>query len=255
MPIKEVGKFSVSYLQILDENGNVDSALEPDLSDDRLIYAYESMVLAREADARMLKLQRQGRIGTFPPSTGEEAAVVGPGLAMTEKDWYVGCFRDLGLRLMRGGIAGAILTSITRVLKRGNVNDGAPRTLPMVVPIASHIPHATGVAYAMQYKGEKDAAVVTTFGDGATSEGDFHEAVNFAAVWDSPVVFICINNHWAISVPLSKQMKSRTVAQKPSPTIFRAYRWTATTCWPCTRRRRRRWSARGPVKARRSSRR
>jgi pyruvate dehydrogenase E1 component alpha subunit len=212
MPISEVGAFTVNRLQILDEQGLVDKNLEPRLPPEKLILLYKSMCLTREADGRMLKLQRQGRLGTFPPCTGQEAAACGPALAMMENDWFVGAFRDLGLRLMRG-MSLAKYFLYHNGFEEGNLGEGNPRDLPSVVPIATHIPHAVGIAYAMQYRKEK-AAVIAMFGDGATSEGDFHEAINFAAVWKSPVVFICQNNHWAISVPLKKQMLSKTIAQK-----------------------------------------
>jgi pyruvate dehydrogenase E1 component alpha subunit len=213
MPVKEVAQFSISYLQVLDEKGNLDVNLEPRLSNNDLIRVYRAMLLARETDQRMLKLQRQGRLGTFAPCTGQEAAVCGPTLAMTPKDWFVGSFRELGGRLMRG-------ESLTRTFlyyggyEEGNMHPASARNLPVAVPVGSQIPHAVGIAYAVKYRGEKDTAVVVFFGDGATSEGDFHEALNFASVWQAPVVFICQNNHWAISVPRSKQSYSRTLAQK-----------------------------------------
>lgn len=212
MPLREIERFSVSYLQVLDEHGKLDAKLDPKIPKDRLHRLYHAMVMSRETDQRMLKLQRQGRIGTFPPSTGQEAPTSAAAAAMGPKDWYVGCFRDLGARWQFG-------ESIARFLlyhagwEEGNVTPGVDRCLPMSVPIASQIPHAVGVAYAMQYRGEQ-AAVVTQFGDGATSEGDFHEALNFAAVWKSPVVFICQNNQWAISMPRSAQTASTTIAQK-----------------------------------------
>jgi pyruvate dehydrogenase E1 component alpha subunit len=213
MPLKEVAQYSISHLQVLDEKGNLDVNLEPRLSNNELIRLYRAMLLAREADQRMLKLQRQGRLGTFPPCTGQEAAVCGPTLAMTPKDWFVGSFRELGGRLMRG-------ESLTRTFlyyggyEEGNMHPASARTLPVAVPVGSQIPHAVGIAYAVKYRGEKDTGVVVFFGDGATSEGDFHEALNFASVWQAPVVFICQNNHWAISVSRSNQSHSRTLAQK-----------------------------------------
>jgi pyruvate dehydrogenase E1 component alpha subunit len=213
MPLKEVAQYSISYLQVLDEKGNLDANLEPRLSNNELIRLYRAMLLAREADQRMLKLQRQGRIGTFAPATGQEAAVCGPTLAMTPKDWFVGAFRELGGRLMRGeSLAQGLL--LYNGYEEGNSLPATARTLPVAIPVGSQIPHAVGIAYAMKYRGEKDTAVVVFFGDGATSEGDFHEALNFASLWQVPVVFICQNNHWAISVPRSKQSYSRTLAQK-----------------------------------------
>jgi pyruvate dehydrogenase E1 component alpha subunit len=213
MPLRETERFSISFLQVLDEKGNLDRDLEPDLTKEQLLRVYRAMSLAREADQRMLKLQRQGRLGTFAPCTGQEAAVCGPTLAMSPNDWFVGAFREVGGRLMRGESLAQILL-LYNGHEEGNSLPAAARTLPVAIPVGSQIPHAVGIAYAVKYRGEKDTAVVTFFGDGATSEGDFHEALNFASVWQAPVVFICQNNHWAISVPRSRQSYSRTLAQK-----------------------------------------
>ena len=205
--------YSISHLQILDETGKLDEQHEPNLSAEQLTRLYHAMVLSRAVDDRLLKLQRQGRIGTFPPCTGQEAAVCGPTLAMTEKDWFVGAFRELGGRLMRGEpIENAFL--VYNGYEEGNTFAGGERTLPISIIIAAQALHAVGIAYAMRLRGETDAAVVCFFGDGATSEGDFHEALNFASLWQVPVVFVCQNNQWAISVPRSKQTRSATLAQK-----------------------------------------
>jgi len=213
MPYNKIEDFSISYLQILDEKGVVDTQLEPKLSNDELLRLYRAMVVAREADQRMLKLQRQGRIGTFAPTTGQEAAHCAPTFAMSEKDWMAGSFREAGARLMRG-------EPLWRALLYYNgYEEGADlsadhRTLPISVIVGSQTLHAVGIAYAMQYRGVKDSAAVTFLGDGGTSQGDFHEALNFAGVWQAPVVFIVQNNQWAISIPRSKQTHSKTIAQK-----------------------------------------
>ncbi len=213
MPIKEIGPFSVSYLQVLDEQGKIDKDLEPKLGDEDLTRLYRAMFMARQVDERMLKLQRQGRIGTFGPSAGQEAAHCAPVFAMTEKDWLVGAFREAGARLMEGeSISQALL--FYNGYEEGNRRPGSARVLPISIIVASQTLHAVGIGYAMKYRGETDSAVVTFFGDGATSEGDFHEALNFAAVWKAPVVFICQNNQWAISMPRGKQTNSKTLAQK-----------------------------------------
>ena len=213
MPLKKVGDYSMQYLQILDEKGKLDAKLDPKMSDEQLVHLYRSMLLARRADERMLKLQRQGRVGTFPPTTGQEAAQCAPVIAMTDRDWYVPSFREMGGLLMRG------LPLWKHYLfhngyEEGNVFDGESRTLPTSIIVASQFLHATGIAYAMKYRGEKDSAVVAFGGDGSTSQGDFHEALNFASVWQVPVVFIIQNNQWAISLPRSKQTHSATLAQK-----------------------------------------
>lgn len=213
MPLKEIGKFSVSHLQILDETGNVDRKLEPKLDDDTLLRLHRAMTYAREGDQRLLKLQRQGRIGTFGPCTGQEASVCGPAFAMNADDWFVGSFRELGGRLARG--ESLINTFVFHNgLEEGNVQaPGVTRLLPVSIIVAAQTLHAVGIAYAMKLRGES-AAVVTFLGDGGTSEGDFHEALNFASVWQVPVVFICQNNQWAISMPRGRQTHARTIAQK-----------------------------------------
>ena len=213
MPLTTIGKFEVRALRILGEDGRVDRKLEPALEAASLSRLYRAMVLAREADQRMINLQRQGRIGTFPPCTGQEAASCGPALAMRESDWMVTAFRELGAMLMRGVPLERVL-AVYGGLEEGNRHDESPRTLPISIPVAGQIPHATGLAFAMRATGEGDTAVVAFFGDGATSEGDFHEALNFAGVWKAPVVFICQNNGWAISLPRAQQTASSTIAQK-----------------------------------------
>ncbi|UCE60462.1 MAG: pyruvate dehydrogenase (acetyl-transferring) E1 component subunit alpha [Phycisphaerales bacterium] len=205
--------FKISHLQILDEKGNLDAEREPNLSAEDLIKLYRTMVLARAVDDRLLKLQRQGRIGTFPLCTGQEAASCGPALAMTPKDWFVGSFRELAGRLLRGEpIENGFL--VFNGYEEGNTFPGGERTLPISIIIGAQALHAVGIAYAMKIRGETDSAVVCFVGDGATSQGDFHEAMNFASVWQVPVVFVCANNQWAISLPREKQTHSQTLAQK-----------------------------------------
>ena len=213
MPRKIIGEYSVSYLQILDEHGNVDEKLEPKIPDNDLIAVYRQMIIAREFDGRMLKLQRQGRIGTFAPSTGQEAAHIVPTYLMTDQDWFVGAFREAGARLMRGETMEQTL-HFYNGWEEGNARPGEGKILPVSIIVSSQTLHAVGIAYALKYRKIKDAAVVTFFGDGATSQGDFHEALNFAGVWHVPVVFICQNNQWAISLPRHKQTASKTLAQK-----------------------------------------
>jgi pyruvate dehydrogenase E1 component alpha subunit len=213
MPLKDVGQFCVSYLQILDEDGAADTKLDPKLKREEVVGLYESMVLAREADQRMLRLQRQGRMGTFPLSTGQEAASCGAAYAMGEKDWLVSSYRELGARLARG----EPLLNWMRYwngYEEGNVRPPNTRYLPVPVIIGSQLPHAVGLAYGLRLQGESQTAVLAIIGDGGTSEGDFHEALNFAGVWRVPVVFLCQNNRWAISQPVAAQTASQTIAQK-----------------------------------------
>jgi len=213
MPIKTIETFDVKHLQVLDEKGNLDQDLEPSVDPEKLVKLYRFMVYSRMADSRMLKLQRQGRIGTFPTSTGQEASFCSPILAIRENDWFVGSYRELGARLMRG-------ESLTDLLflfngyEEGSYNPQAPRTLPISIILASQLPIAVGLAYGSRMKGETDNVALVMFGDGSTSEGDFHEALNFASVLNTPVVFLCQNNQFAISTPRNQQTRSATIAQK-----------------------------------------
>jgi pyruvate dehydrogenase E1 component alpha subunit len=203
---------TLEHLSILDDRGNVDTELEPDLPQDMLLKLFRAMVQARRFDERLLSLQRQGRIGTFPPITGQEAAQLGAVAALRHTDWMVPSFREAAAEAWKGRSFESIL------LYLAGYNEGvdiAPDQylLPMSVPVSSQILHAVGIGWSMHYRNTDDV-VMTFFGDGATSEGDFHEGLNFAAVFQSPVVFVCQNNHWAISVPLSRQTRSQTLAQK-----------------------------------------
>jgi pyruvate dehydrogenase E1 component alpha subunit len=205
-------RFTVDYLSILDSDGTLDAALEPDLSPDELSRMYRAMLLARRLDERMVRLQRQGRVGTFAPLKGQEASQIGSVAALTPRDWMVPSFRETAAMLWRGWPIEKMLLFFAGYLEGGQPAPGQ-RDLPITIPVATQLPHAVGLAYAAQYK-DDDAVVMAYFGDGATSEGDFHEAANFAGVWHVPVVFLCQNNQWAISVPLKKQTHSRTIAQK-----------------------------------------
>ena len=205
-------RFQVDYLSILDSDGMLDAALDPAIPPDDLKKMYRAMLLARRLDERMVRLQRQGRIGTFAPLKGQEASQIGSVATLTSHDWMVPSFRETASMLWRGWPIEKLLLFFAGYLEGGQP---APeqRDLPITIPVATQLPHAVGLAYAAQYK-DDDAVVMVYFGDGATSEGDFHEAANFAGVWQVPVVFLCQNNQWAISVPLKKQTNSRTIAQK-----------------------------------------
>ena len=205
-------RFYVDWLSILDSDGNLDTALEPELPAEDLKRLYRAMLLGRRLDERMVRLQRQGRIGTFAPIKGQEASQLGTVVCLRPTDWMVPSFRETAAMIWRGWPIEKLLRFFSGYLEGGQP---APdqRDLPITIPVATQIPHAVGLAYAAQYRGD-DVVVMTYFGDGATSEGDFHEALNFAGVWHVPVVFVCQNNQWAISVPLKKQTHSRTIAEK-----------------------------------------
>jgi len=202
----------VEYLSILNEDGDLDTDLEPELSDKTHLTMFRAMLLGRRFDERMVDLQRQGRIGTFPPIKGQEAAQIGAVAALRGNDWLVPAFRETAAEIMRGRTMESIL------LYYNGFNEGTEipenqRDLPMSVPVASQILHGVGLGWAAKYR-KTDEVVLTFFGDGATSEGDFHEGLNCAAVYQCPVVFACQNNQWAISMPLSSQTRSATLAQK-----------------------------------------
>ncbi|MFB6354810.1 MAG: pyruvate dehydrogenase (acetyl-transferring) E1 component subunit alpha [Halobacteriales archaeon] len=202
-------------VQVLDEDGRVlEGATVPDLDDEVLVDMYRYMRLARHFDERAVSLQRQGRMGTYPPLSGQEASQVGSALALEADDWVFPSYREHAVLLTRG-------ISLKRTLlywmgdEHGNQIPAEHNVFTVAVPIATQIPHATGAAWAAKLKGDDQAAIVY-FGDGATSEGDFHEGLNFGGVFDVPAIYFCNNNQWAISVPREHQTAAATLAQKAS---------------------------------------
>lgn len=173
---------------------------------------YRWMTFVRHFDRRSVLLQRQGRIGTYAPLEGQEAAQVGSALALRKQDWIFPSYREHGVQMIAGMPLSQILLYWMGRVEGCKAPEGV-RLLPPSVPIATQLPHAVGAAWASKLKKE-DSIAVCYFGDGATSEGDFHEACNFAGVFDIPVIFFCQNNGYAISVPFSRQSASKTVAEK-----------------------------------------
>ncbi len=212
MPRQSLDLPTIEQLSILDADGNVDAQLEPDIPPGDLKRLYRTFLLARRFDERMLRLQRQGRIGTFGPTRGHEAAVLGSIYALRPTDWLVPYYREWPAYMWRGWPLENLILYYAGFAEGMRVPDGL-RDLPLCIPIASQIPHAVGVAYAARYKGE-DSVTLVYLGDGATSHGDCQEAMNFAGVFQAPVVFLVLNNQWAISVPRSRQTRARTLAQK-----------------------------------------
>lgn len=204
--------YKIEYLSILDEHNKLDKQLEPKIEAAKLKEMYRFMLLARRGDERMLNMQRQGRVGTFPQSSGHEAISLGSVATITRDDWMVPAYRELAGMLYRGWPLENIIIYWNGFEEGARIPDGI-NDLPMCIPLASQLLHATGLGMAMNLKKDKKV-VLTYFGDGAASEGDFHEALNFASVFGAPVIFICLNNQYAISMPISKQMKSETVAQR-----------------------------------------
>ena len=224
MPITTVYQASIERLSILDEHGAFDATLgteqgKPILTDEQVIHLYEQMSICRRLDETAFKLQRSGRMGTYPQNKGQEANAVGSALAMVKgKDWVVPCYRENAAMHMHGLPYHYILLHWMGD-ERGNQIPEGVKVTPLSVPIGTHMMHATGIAWAnkllaMHTGAPLDAAAITYFGDGATSEGDFHGAMNFASTLKVPVIFFCQNNQWAISVPRREQMASPTVAQK-----------------------------------------
>ncbi len=202
----------IEYLSILDQQGQVDPALDPGLPAELQLKLFRAMLLGRRFDQRLLNLQRQGRIGTFAPITGQEASQIGAVAVLRPGDWVAPSFREMAAEIWRGRSMESI------IIYYGGFDEGAEiaaerNDLPVAIPVGSQTLHATGVAWALKYR-RSDNVAMTFFGDGATSQGDFHEALNFAGVFDAPVIFVCQNNQWAISIPRKHQTRSATLAQK-----------------------------------------
>ncbi|MDL5362504.1 pyruvate dehydrogenase (acetyl-transferring) E1 component subunit alpha [Halalkalicoccus sp. NIPERK01] len=182
-----------------------------DVGEERARALYRDMVRTRRFDERALSLQRRGWMSGYPPFAGQEASQVGAAHALSERDWLVPTYRSNAAQIARG----VPMSDLLR-FRRGYpefASDHDLPILPQTVPIASQIPHAAGLGMAIDYS-DDEAAVLCCFGDGATSEGDFHEALNFAGVFSTPTVFFCENNGWAISMPRERQTASESIAIK-----------------------------------------
>ncbi|SCZ06491.1 pyruvate dehydrogenase (acetyl-transferring) E1 component subunit alpha [Alkaliphilus peptidifermentans] len=200
-------------LSITDVEGNIiNKELMPQLEDKRLLDLYKMMLLTKVADTKALQYQRQGRMLTYAPNRGQEAAQLGAIAATEDRDWMVPAFRELGAWLYKG----VSLEQIYLYWYGSEMGSKFPenvKMLPVSVPIASQINHAAGLAMASKYKGE-DHVTMAFVGDGGTSHGEFHEGMNFAAVFDAPLIVIIQNNQYAISVPRHAQTKTKTLAEK-----------------------------------------
>ncbi|WP_188646608.1 pyruvate dehydrogenase (acetyl-transferring) E1 component subunit alpha [Marinithermofilum abyssi] len=206
-------KQGTEMFQILNENGEInDGQQAPDLSDDELKDMYAWMLKIRTFDGRAIKLNRQGRLGFYAPMAGQEACQIASMAALKKSDWLFPSYRDMGTAMYHGFPVEQVF-----LYSRGQINGmKVPEDVNMFPPqiiIAGHVPHCAGAGWAYRLRDE-DKVAISFFGDGATSEGDFHEGLNFAAVYDANSIFFCQNNQYAISVPLSKQMRSETIAQK-----------------------------------------
>ena len=200
-------------VRVLDEDGHpIDETMVPDLEDATFRAMYRDMKLARRFDERAVSLQRQGRMGTFPPMSGQEAAQIGSAHALADRDWVFPSYREHAVQMVRGLPLRQILL-YWMGHEDGNAVPEDLNLFTITVPIATQIPHATGAAWASKLA-DDDRAFVVYFGDGATSEGDFHEGMNFGGVFDVPIVYFCNNNQWAISTPRSRQTASESLAVK-----------------------------------------
>lgn len=208
-------------MQVIREDGTLDPGFDPGLSVDQVVALYKAMVRTRIVDDRLERLQRQGRIAFHVGSLGEEAAIIGSAAALRDQDWIVPCYREVGALLWRGYPLQQYVDHMY-----GNAGDPihgrqmpdhtfsrAHRYLSVSAPIGTQIPHAVGLAWAAKKKG-LDECVGVFFGDGATSSNDFHAAMNFAAVYQTPTLFLCRNNGYAISLPTEQQTATRTLAEK-----------------------------------------
>lgn len=211
---------AADLLQVIDLEGKTKGKV-PALKPEDFKAIYKAMLATRLFDQRGMNLQRQGRIGFFVPSSGQEASQIGAGYAMGPQDWLFPSYRTHSLAILKGVAFKRIYDQLW-----GNATDDVKgrqmpnhfsfrdiRWVSISSPIGTQISQAAGAARAMQVRGEKNC-VWAWFGDGGTSSNDFHAGLNFAGVWKSPCVFMCENNHWAISVPQEKQTASATFAEK-----------------------------------------
>lgn len=210
---KTVAHFEIPYVQILNEQSELKAALPAFAKDKKVLTdLYRHMVLVRTFDKKAIALQRTGKMGTYASINGQEAISSAIGHALKKEDVLIPYYRDYAAQLQRG-VKMSEIFSYWGGDERGSQFENNPFDLPMSVPIASQCLHAAGVAFAFNYRNEKRVAL-TCVGDGGTSEGDFYEAMNVAGEWNLPLVFVINNNHWAISVHISKQTKAKTLAQK-----------------------------------------
>lgn len=213
MIFKEFNPLDDKMLRIIDNDGKVvNQDLMPDLDDETIVKAYKEMLFERVADEMAVSYQRQGRMYTFPPNQGQEAIHIAAGMNMKEEDWLVPAFRELGVMLARGVTMKEIFLYYNGN-EQGSNFANAKKVLPISISIGTQFQHAAGIGYSIKYQ-KLDDVVFPFIGDGGTSTGDFNEALNFATVWDAPVVFTIQNNQYAISVPVSKQTKSINLAVK-----------------------------------------
>lgn len=200
-------------LAALAPDGSIPAGYEPTLTGEQMLEAYRLMLLARMLDEKAFSMQRQGRLGTFSPVTGQEASIVGSALALERgRDWIVPQYRELPALLHHGDTIERFLLYFMGSPAGGAIPEGV-KVLPYQISLAAQIPHAVGLAWGLRHQRD-DGVVCVYFGDGASSEGDFHEACNLAGVLDAPVIFFLQNNGWAISTPVALQTAADSFAAR-----------------------------------------
>jgi pyruvate dehydrogenase E1 component alpha subunit len=213
--VKTTARFEIGYEQLLDPEGKTLSKRLPAFAKDTdaMLDMYRLMAFTRAFDTRAIALQRTGKLGTYASCLGHEATYVGAAAAMAEDDVLAPSYREYGAQFVRGVKPEQVLLYWGGD-ERGNVYEGtAAKDFAWCVPISTQNLYAAGAALAFKTRKEK-RAVMVFLGDGGTSEGAFYEALNAAGTWDLPIVFMITNNRWAISVPLARQTRAETLAQK-----------------------------------------
>ncbi len=210
--MKKEHKFSIEKIEILNEKGKVNSKLMPKLSKNKVLQLYSWMRLIREFDRKSLALQRTGKIGTYASMLGQEGTIVGSTSALRKQDWLFPSYRMSGGMIVKGARMDQLFLYWGGD-ERGMSFKKGINVFPIAIPVASQTLHATGFSWGAKIE-SKDLFSLVDFGDGATSKGDFHEAMNFAGAFNLPVIFLCQNNQYAISTPLKEQTASPTIAQK-----------------------------------------
>ncbi len=213
MIFKDFNPIEDKTFRVIDNEGKIiNKEYMPQLDDETIVNAYKSMLFARVADQMAVSYQRQGRMFTYPPIIGHEAIQIAAANIIRKKDWLIPAFREVALMTAKGVTLEEIFLYYMGNEEGSNFKN-TDRVFPISVPIGSQILHAAGVGYSVKHQ-NKDEVVFTYIGDGGTSEGDFSEGLNFAAVWQAPVIFTIQNNQYAISVPIEKQTKAINLAVK-----------------------------------------
>jgi len=227
----ELKPFQEEPFAVIGADGELLGELDHGLSPEQQVEIYRLMVRTRLADERALIMQKQGKIAFYASSAGQECTQVATAYALQEGDWVFPSHREQGVFITRGMTLEEVMAHF--MSRAGDPAKGRQmpghlgtirrRLVHLSSPVGTQIPQAVGCAMASKYKKLSEVTMVY-FGDGGTSEGDFHEGMNFAGVFKAPVVFICVNNQWAISVPISQQTATRTFSQKACAYGFEGYR-------------------------------